>query len=877
VKRHNECEAPVTSPIPESTKEDLADLWKQCAELIEVFPNRPDRYTGDSDAVRLERSLRQSVASTANLLCPNESWKGAASVGKGNWTLLPWVAIFDTRETTSAQSGVYPVFHLSSDDPVGMRIGLGVAATEFKGKAKQKAAEVRDHLPDATRKTMGQLFRDVIARPDERISIGSTSLAKGYEKGMIYERFFKPEEIVDPKSEISSCFMTVLSAYKEWVDRSKQAISTEPSPFPTFLQVMRRYQQNKVVYLSPKRGQRYFVTSVDETKCKVDRLDGNEIVSITESSYQKKIELLNGRGGSIDRAGLDNTVARHMTFLQGPDFGLDSNGSTVVQIKSLDDASNHLTGLIAGISSPQLYKPAILLLVLNGAEQGQLTENRIEFDWLLPRFLELFEKLGKEVSEQQLAEGFGRLASDFFWLHAHNELGETLSSDKPTASTIRKRISHALFKAPYWQLILSSTHRQRLRDTIQSKWPELRNAKPSESEGQSSMTQLDINEATQKLVLDISNFGFVFQPWQIATYVTALRTKPFVILAGVSGTGKSKLPALIAKFTGAAQPRRIAVRPDWTDSADVIGFVNLQNQFQPGVVLQEMRAASSDNLRYHLCLIDEMNIARVEHYFAEVLSAIEDRSPSQNGGFESSCIVTQDLQNDPERWGAQILPGNLGIVGTVNMDESTHGFSRKVLDRAFTIELSEIELGSGLDSETKPNSDSQTIEAWPREYWYCKASRLAEFSFGDHETRIAEIVETLIQINAALQVSQLQVGYRTRDEVILFVLNAEEIKQSFRTSTGEEVAPLDLALMMKVLPRIAGGNNSVRRTLLGLIGIATTGSPLSFSDEPTELIETWERAERPSALEGARFPRTASRLCMMWERLDIEGFTSFWL
>ena len=147
----------------------------------------------------------------------------------------------------------------------------------------------------------------------------------------------------------------------------------------------------------------------------------------------------------------------------------------------------------------------------------------------------------------------------------------------------------------------------------------------------------------------------------------------------------------------------------------------------------------------------------------------------------------------------------------------------------------------------------------------------------DHEERISEVVETLIQINQSLQVSQLQVGYRTRDEVILFVLNADQIKDSFVTTTGEEVDPLDLALMMKVLPRIAGGNNSVRRTLLGLVGIAMTGVPLSFSDEPTESVDSWEYAGRPSALAGMRFSRTAARLCMMWERLETEGFTSFWL
>ena len=138
------------------------------------------------------------------------------------------------------------------------------------------------------------------------------------------------------------------------------------------------------------------------------------------------------------------------------------------------------------------------------------------------------------------------------------------------------------------------------------------------------------------------------------------------------------------------------------------------------------------------------------------------------------------------------MPSNLEIVGTVNLDESTHCFSRKVLDRAFTIELSEIELNAEIDSADKQTSEGnskgisqdQRIEAWPRAHWDCSASRLAEFNMADHEERNKEIVETLIQINQSLQVSQLQVGYRTRDEVSLFVLNADQIKDSFVTTAG---------------------------------------------------------------------------------------------
>ncbi len=156
----------------------------------------------------------------------------------------------------------------------------------------------------------------------------------------------------------------------------------------------------------------------------------------------------------------------------------------------------------------------------------------------------------------------------------------------------------------------------------------------------------------------------------------------------------------------------------------------------------------------------------------------------------------------------------MGIVGTVNMDESSHGFSRKVLDRAFTMELSEVDLS--LESAS-PIAAASTV-VWSMDYWRCKATRLSEVDFSSPANRlIAERATSHLQeINRSLIHCQLQVGYRTRDEVILFMINAEEVRGLFRTRSGETVDTLDLAVMMKVLPRLVGGSNSIRQTLMGI-------------------------------------------------------------
>ena len=373
----------------------------------------------------------------------------------------------------------------------------------------------------------------------------------------------------------------------------------------------------------------------------------------------------------------------------------------------------------------------------------------------------------------------------------------------------------------------------------------------------------------------IEKRGFHFAPWQIACYITALRTKPFVILAGVSGTGKSKLPALVAEATGGSS-RLIPVRPDWTDSAEVIGYTDLQGNFRSGQLLQYIAQAQKPANRstQHVCIVDEMNLARVEHYFAEVLSRIEDRKKTEYG-YESKPLFTGELKEDDRRWSGYGITPNLAIVGTVNMDESTHGFSKKVLDRAFTMELSDV----SLDRRPAVMATAQP-ERWPLEKLVPRAISLGELNdnlSGEENTLVEQVITVLKEVNAILVQAQLQVGYRTRDEIALFVLHAQESLDFFKTEQGEKVDPLDLALLMKILPRIAGGSSPVRATVLGLLGWAYNGQRFDSEQEAEPLLNEWKSTGQSGALTGARFPRMAARLCLMLERLRNDGFTSFWL
>lgn len=352
--------------------------------------------------------------------------------------------------------------------------------------------------------------------------------------------------------------------------------------------------------------------------------------------------------------------------------------------------------------------------------------------------------------------------------------------------------------------------------------------------------------ALDKVLDFVTASGFTFEPWQIAAFITAIRTKPFVILAGISGTGKSKLPSLVAQATG-SDFRLEPVQSTWTDSSDLIGYERLDGKWVPGHLLLAAQVAHGAPDRQHFFLLDEMNLARVEYYFAEVLSLMEARQR------EGDRLVSPPLApRAPEAWAAIYLPENLSIIGTVNMDETTFGFSRKVLDRSFVIEFSSVDLSliPELGAHFEP-----TI--WPAAWWRQSALTLAEHP-GRESSSVARVIDSLEVINAALEPAQLQVGYRARDEIAMYCLNAEPLRDHFVTRDESPIDPLDLAITMKVLPRIQGSGPVIREVLTRLLRWADGGTGGDGTGA------------------GVAFPKSAERLRMMQDRLD-SGFTSYWL
>jgi len=364
----------------------------------------------------------------------------------------------------------------------------------------------------------------------------------------------------------------------------------------------------------------------------------------------------------------------------------------------------------------------------------------------------------------------------------------------------------------------------------------------------------------------IKSKGFIYPDGLIENFYLSLKTKPFVLLAGISGIGKTRLVRLFAEALK-CKYKLVSVRPDWSDGSDLLGYKNIQGKFVPGAVIDYIKKANENPDEIYFLCLDEMNLARVEYYFSDFLSKMETRR-REGVEFVTDKLLDSDTfeyEDDREKYGDIIIPENLYIVGTVNMDETTHPFSKKVLDRANTIEFNEVylanfKLDDGLETDIdvipfKVNND------------FLKAEYLTlKDCLEDDEEFIMEIIDKLVEINNILQEANLQVGYRVRDELCFYML------YNHREELLDKNTAFDFQLMQKILPRIQGSGEAIRRVLVKLFEF-TTGHDLS-----TEEGNIGEKAmDYVKANSDLLYPRSATKLAYMLKRFEEEGFTSYWL
>jgi len=381
----------------------------------------------------------------------------------------------------------------------------------------------------------------------------------------------------------------------------------------------------------------------------------------------------------------------------------------------------------------------------------------------------------------------------------------------------------------------------------------------------------------EEIKKQIRSRGFSYPAECIENLYLALKTKPFVILAGISGTGKTKLVKLFAEACGATehngQYSLIPVRPDWSDPTDLLGYTDLAGNFRPSKFTKLLaRAASPENIDkpFFVCL-DEMNLAQVEHYFSDLLSIMETRR--WNGDTIVTdwllCLDDQDVVYQ-EEYQFLGLPENVYILGTVNMDETTHPFSKKVLDRAQMIEFSHIDLGRFPERRSEQDGLSEdSLNAISNSFLRSDYITLQDATF-KNDVLIRRSTGRLIEINHILEGIYAQVGFRVRDEVNFYLLYNDKYELM------SENQAFDLQLMQKVLPRLQGNSASLKRVLIQLM-IFTLGeskNPDELMPDPFKFYLAWQGS---SSFPKAKFPWSCRKIAYMLRRLDEDGFTSYWL
>ncbi|QEL67387.1 MULTISPECIES: DUF3578 domain-containing protein [unclassified Bacillus cereus group] len=347
----------------------------------------------------------------------------------------------------------------------------------------------------------------------------------------------------------------------------------------------------------------------------------------------------------------------------------------------------------------------------------------------------------------------------------------------------------------------------------------------------------------------IQSKGFYYEKKDIMNFFLSLKTKPFVILSGISGTGKTKIVQWFAESLGATEENGqftlIPVRPDWSDSSDLLGYVNLQGEFQERPLIKVLENADANPNRPYFVVLDEMNLARVEYYFSDFLSVIESRK-WKDGKIVTSLVLPESITNK-----RITIPSNVYIIGTVNMDETTYPLSKKVLDRANTIEFNTVNLDYFnflMDVEEK-EAEIASNRSLETEYLHLKEC------FKENEDLVRNISNILIEINKTLESVGAQVGYRIRDEICFYMAYNEQGK----LLSFEEA--LDYQIYQKILPRLAGSDGRTEEVLKQLYVLCAN--------------EEYDSGNNDASY--AKYPRSANKLSHMLRRFEYDGFTSFWI
>lgn len=356
----------------------------------------------------------------------------------------------------------------------------------------------------------------------------------------------------------------------------------------------------------------------------------------------------------------------------------------------------------------------------------------------------------------------------------------------------------------------------------------------------------------------LSNSGLLLSTNLVTRFISSLITKPFVILSGLSGSGKTKLAQAFAQWIcqNESQYRIIPVGADWTNREPLLGYPNAlksEEYVRPDCgVLDLIIQANNQSDLPHFLILDEMNLSHVERYFADFLSVMESKEeiPLYAEGTVGNGVPAK-LK----------VPSNLFIIGTVNIDETTNMFSPKVLDRANTIEfrVTQDEMENFLGNIRDINMDALTGKGAGMAKSFLEMAASKEFATAD----IAAINAALVQFFGELKKTGAEFGYRSATEILRLIHQLSVLDDKLTTNQK-----IDIAIMQKLLPKLHGS----RRKLCPVL--ETLGS-FCISGDVKIIKDVFEKADFEFEASNVQYPLSLEKIARMYRGAIDNGFASF--
>lgn len=400
-----------------------------------------------------------------------------------------------------------------------------------------------------------------------------------------------------------------------------------------------------------------------------------------------------------------------------------------------------------------------------------------------------------------------------------------------------------------------------LKNYFQSKFPKYLLKKKN---GNYYLIELEnipnIHFNVNSFIENLKSSGLIYSNLLVTRFCASLLTKPFVILTGLSGSGKTKLAQAFVQWICQDEERYriIPVGADWTNREPLLGYPNALNPEEyvkpdSGVLDLIIRANGNQQLPYFL-ILDEMNLSHVERYFADFLSVMESKADIP---LHAGDTIESDVPAKLE------VPPNLFIIGTVNIDETTNMFSPKVLDRANTIEfrVTKKEMESFLQNIEEIDMDELTGKGAGMAGSFLKMSQNSAFATED----VSYIRSALVEFFGELKKTGAEFGYRSATEILKLIHNLTLLDEKLTTDQK-----IDIAIIQKLLPKLHGS----RRKLCPVL--ETLGKfCVSDKDGINIIKDIFEKIDYDFNNDNVRYPLSLEKIARMYRGAIDNGFASF--